>query len=424
VTTSDLTVTRLLADHARTLRHPPRVVASGNAAVPWHLLGLVDGALENVVLHLLNAPAGIPSRDGVVHETCFVGPGMRRSPSLSYVPARLSLVPRLFATTLPPDVVCLHVSRPRRGTVSMGTEVNVLPSAVEACRARGGLVLARVNPAMPYTFGDGELALDELDAVVEADQPLGGPHAASGAVGALPAIADEAAAVIGDLVAARVGDGATLQLGIGAVPDATLSGLAARRRLGVWSEMVSDGLLALREAGALDPDRTVVSSFVVGSEELYRWLDQNPAVRLLRTETTNAPAAIAANPAMTSINTALQVDLFGQANASRIDARIHSGFGGQTDFIVGALHSPGGQALMALRSWHPKADVSTIVPLLDEPVTSFQHTAVVTEQGVAPIVGHDERTQALHLIERAAHPDVRDELREEAAGLGLLPRAV
>jgi acyl-CoA hydrolase len=413
-------MTELLTASAGRLRDRPRVVVSGNGAVPWRLLSLVDAALPEYVLHLLNAPSGIPSRDGVVHETCFVGAGMRRSPSLAYVPARLSLVPRLFATTLPPDVVCLHVSPPRDGIVSMGTEVNVLPAAIEACRARGGLVLAQINPAMPYTFGDGEISLDLLDAVVEADEPLGGPHVAPARSGSLPSAADEAAAVIGDLVAGRVRDGATLQLGIGAVPDATLPGLSARRRLGVWSEMVSDGLLALREAGALDPERHVVASFVVGSVELYRWIDQNPAVRILRTETTNAPAAIAANPAMTSINTALQVDLFGQANASRINARIHSGFGGQTDFIVGALHSPGGQALMALRSWHPKADVSTIVPLVDEPVTSFQHTAVVTEQGVAPIFGHDERTQARHLIERAAHPDVRDELLEEAAALGLL----
>jgi acyl-CoA hydrolase len=140
---------------------------------------------------------------------------------------------------------------------------------------------------------------------------------------------------------------------------------------------------------------------------------------VLRTETVNAPSRIAANRAMTSINTALQVDLFGQANASRIGARIHSGFGGQTDFTVGALHAQGGQALMALRSWHPKADMSSIVAMVDEPVTSFQHTAVVTEQGVAEMFGHDERAQARHLIEQAAHPRVRDELREEAEALGL-----
>jgi acyl-CoA hydrolase len=123
---------------------------------------------------------------------------------------------------------------------------------------------------------------------------------------------------------------------------------------------------------------------------------------------------------MTSVNTALQVDLFAQANASRINARIHSGFGGQTDFIVGALHSKGGQAIMALRSWHPKANCSTIVPLVDEPVTSFQPSAVITEQGVAQIYGLDEKTQAANLIENAAHPSIREELWEEAAGLGLV----
>ena len=122
---------------------------------------------------------------------------------------------------------------------------------------------------------------------------------------------------------------------------------------------------------------------------------------------------------MTSVNAALEVDLFGQANASRINARIHSGYGGQTDFIVGAIHSVGGQAFIALRSWHPRADCSTVVPLLDEPVTSFQQTAVVTEQGVARLVGYDEKAQARHLIEYAAHPRVRAELWEEARNLGL-----
>lgn len=411
VANDDARASSLLEQRAAGSANPLRVVVSGNACVPWRLLSMVDAVLERYRLHMLNAPVGIPVRPGVTHETTFVGAGMRHGTDLSYLPARLSLVPRLFETTLIPDVVCVHVSPPRDGVVSLGAEVNVLPSAVETCRARGGLLLAQVNPAMPYTFGDGELPVSMFDAVIESDEPLGGTGAA--------AAPDDAARVIGDLVAARVSDGATLQLGIGAVPDATLPGLSARRRLGVWSEMVSDGLLALERSGALDPHRRVVASFVVGSAELYRWIDGNERVRMLRTETTNSPSAIAANPAMTSINTALQVDLFGQANASRIRARIHSGFGGQTDFIVGALHSSGGQALMALRSWHPKADVSTIVPLLDEPVTSFQHTAVVTEQGVAEIFGSDERTQARQLIDHAAHPDVRDELREEAAELGL-----
>jgi acyl-CoA hydrolase len=401
---------RSLAAALAVLPAQPRVVVSGNGAVPWTLLGMLDAALPAYRLWMLNAHAGIPSRPEVVHETCFVGPGMRGSPTLSYIPARLSLVPRLFATTLPPDVVCLHVSAPHEGTWSMGTEVNVLPSAVAACRARGGLVVAQVNREMPWTYGDGLLTEDDIDLVVEADEPLSSPPAT---------VPDDAAHRIGELVAARVEDGATLQLGIGMVPDATLPGLAHRRGLAVWSEMFSDGVRTLDRAGALDADSLITASFVVGSAELYSWIDRNPRVQVLRTERTNSPTAIAANRAMTSINTGLQVDLFGQANASRIGARIHSGFGGQTDFIVGALHSSGGQALMALRSWHPKADATSIVAMVDEPVTSFQHTAVITEQGVAEMFGHDERSQAAHLIEQAAHPRVRDELREEARALGL-----
>jgi acyl-CoA hydrolase len=386
------------------------VVASGNAAVPRQALAVLDSQVPAYRLFVLNAHHGIPARPDVVHETPFVGPGMRHSPTLSYVPARLSLVPRLFATTMPPDVVVVSVAPAYDGGVSLGSEVNVLPAAIEQCRARGGVVIAQVNRHMPWTHGDGVLDVEAVDYAIEADAPLDEPA---------PSEVDDAAARIGELVAARVGDGATLQLGIGSVPDATLPGLWHRRGLVVWSEMFSDGVLALDRAGALDETAPVTASFMLGSAELYGWADRNPRIRVLRTETTNAPARIAANRAMTSINTALQVDLFGQANASRIEARIHSGFGGQTDFIVGALHSAGGQAVMALRSWHPKADVSAIVAMVDEPVTSFQHTAVVTEQGVAPMFGYDERTQARHLIEQSAHPRVRGDLWEEAHALGL-----
>jgi acyl-CoA hydrolase len=173
----------------------------------------------------------------------------------------------------------------------------------------------------------------------------------------------------------------------------------------------------------LDADARVVASFVFGSQRLYDWVDRNESVLLLRTETTNSPAQIAAHPMMVSVNAALQVDLFGQANASRINDRIYSGFGGQTDFIVGALHSQGGQALIAMRSWHPKAKASTIVALLDEPVTSFQHSAVITEHGVADIWGCSQHEQAVNLIDHAAHPNVRERLYEEAAALSLIPPA-
>jgi acyl-CoA hydrolase len=389
----------------------PRVVASGNGALPGTALAALDHVLETYRLNVLNAGPGLPARQGVVHETSFVGSGMRRSPTLTYVPSRLSMVPALWRTALPPDVVVLHTSVPRRGRVSLGVEVNVLPAAVEQARAHGGLVVAQMNPRMPYTFGDGELDVDMIDAAVEVDDALP-VHVASPL--------DEASRLIGERVAALVPEGATLQAGIGAVPDAALAGLAGRRGLRVWTEMFSDGVLALERAGVFAADDPLTASFLIGSEELYAWVDGNERVRLRRTEVTNDPAVIARQPAMTSINTALQVDLFGQVNASRVENRIHSGFGGATDFLVGALHAHGGQAIVALRSWHPRADVSTIVPLLEQPATSFQPSAVVTEQGVAPVWGRAEREQAEALIECAAHPRVRDELREEAHYLGLL----
>jgi acyl-CoA hydrolase len=393
----------------------PRIVVSGNHAIPWHTLKLVDATLDEYRLWVLNGQPGLPDRDGVTLETSFVGPGMRRSPRLSYVPSRLSMVPTLFARQLPPDAVVLHTTRPRNGQVSLGVEVNVLPAALEAVRRRGGVVVAQVNDRMPWTYGDAVLDLDAIDVFVEADGPL--PTAPM-------AVIDEASARIGRLVAERVPDGATLQAGIGAVPDATMRGLTGRRGLRVWTEMFSDSVLELEKAGALDRDVPIAASFLFGSPELLDWVDGNGRVEMCRTEVTNSPARIAENPAMVSVNTALQVDLFGQANASRINTRIHSGFGGQTDFIVGAMHSAGGQAFIALRSWHPKADCSTIVPLVDEPVTSFQMSAIVTEQGLAEVFGRDQHEQARQIIEHAAHPSVRDELWEEAVALGLGPRSL
>ena len=388
----------------------PRIVTSGNFASPVALLGVILAELPEARLHALNAQVDLPLHVGVVPETTFVGPGFRRHPRLSYVPCRLSMVPRLFHGPLAPDVVVVHTTVPRDGKVSLGVEVNVLPAAVEAARARGALVVAQLNPQMPWTFGDAELAVEDIDIGVEVDASLKAHQAVTPGADAV---------AIGALVAAQILDGSTLQAGIGEVPDATIAGVVERRGLRIWTEMFSDGVLALEEAGALDRGVPVTTSFVFGSAELYAWVDDNPRVRMARTEVTNAPSRIAAQPRMTSINTALQVDLFDQANASRIGARIHSGFGGQTDFTVGASHSDGGQAFMALRSWHPKADVSTIVPLVDEPVTSFQHSAVVTEQGIAWMWGHDERAQARNLIEHAAHPRVREDLWEEAAALGL-----
>ncbi len=356
---------------------------------------------------MLAAQAPLPSREGVIFETPFVGPGMRDAGNrLDYLPMRLSLVPRLFATLRPPDVVLLHTSTPRAGKVSLGIEVNVLAAAVEHVRARGGLVVAQLNPRMPYTLGDGELDEELIDLAVEVDEPLASPRAGE---------THEHAESIAALVAELVEDGATLQLGIGQVPDATLRALARRRRLAIWSEMISDGVLALERDGALDPARELVCSFLFGSPELYEWVDANARVRMRRTEVTNDPSRIAAHARMVSVNTALQVDLHDQAGASHIGGRLYSGFGGQPDFVEGALHSPGGHAVIALRSWHEPSDSSTIVARLSDPVTSFQHSAIVTEHGRAEIFGRSQRAQARLIIDRAAHPDAREQLHEAAA---------
>ncbi len=395
----------------RSLPENPRVVASGNFATPHVVLSALDAAVPEYRLHMLNAQHPLPDREGVVYETAFVGAGMRGHERLVYVPCRLSLVPVLFRDHFRPDVVLLHASARRHDTVSLGTEVNILPAAIESVRERGGIVIAQANARMPYTYGDAVIYDHEIDYLVEVDEPL--PTHSPGPL-------DDTARQIGELIGARVQDESTLQLGIGAVPDAVLASLTQQRGLRIWTEMFSDGVLELDRRGALDRDVPITASFVFGSQDLYDWLDRNKWVRMLRTERTNDPAQIARQARMTSVNAALQVDLFDQANASRIKGQIYSGFGGSTDFIVGALHSRGGQSFIALPSWHKKADVSTIVPRIDEPVTSFEHSAVATENGIATMFGRSQADRVTNIIDRAAHPAVRDELRDAAGRMGLL----
>ena len=156
----------------------PRVVVSGNFATPWAAFRLLDDAISEYRLFVLNAQTGIPDRDGVALESPFVGPGMRGSQHLRYFPCRLSLVPDLLKEALAPDVVLLHASTPLDGTVSLGIEVNILPAAIEAARARGGLVVAQLNPRMPFTYGDAVLPESDIDFAIEVDVPLRRPSPA------------------------------------------------------------------------------------------------------------------------------------------------------------------------------------------------------------------------------------------------------
>jgi acyl-CoA hydrolase len=402
---------KVVAERMAALKGPiPRAVVSGNFATPWELLRLFDSSLPECRAFVLNPQLGWPCREGFITETPFVGPGARRDPRLDYIPMRLSLVPRLFDSLRPPDVVLVHTSTPRQGMVSLGIEVNILPAAIERVRRRGGLVIAQVNPQMPYTRGDAEIPVDQIDLALEVDTPLPSPP---------QPLPDATATAIGELVARYATDGGTIQLGIGQVPDAAASELRSKRGLAIWSEMVSDGVLALERSGALDIDRPVCASFLFGSKDFYEWADDNDRLLMRRTEEINDPARIAGFHSMLSVNTALQVDLFAQANASQVGAVVYSGFGGQPDFVVGALHSDGGHAVIALRSWHEKSATSTIVPTIQSPVCTFQHSVVVTEHGCADIFGRSRMAQARLLIEQTADPRSRDELRDAARDLGL-----
>ena len=318
---------------------------------------------------------------------------------------RLSLAPRLFRTARPPDVVLVQTSTPRGGSVSLGIEVNLLPAAIEATRRRGGLVIAQLNPRMPHTLGDAEISLDDVDLAIEVDVAL--PTAA--ATGA-----DDGAAAIAAHIVPFTRDGATIQCGIGRVPDAVVRGLQSHRGLRVWSEMVADGVMALYRAGALDDAVPICTSFLCGSEGSTRGQTRTRGSGLVRTEVVNDPGRIAQQPGMLSINAALEVDLYCQANASYRRGEIYSGFGGQPDFVSGALHAVDGHAVIGLPSWHAPSGTSTIVPLLDAPATSFQHSVIVTEHGAAEVFGRTQTEQAALLISNAADPRARDELREAA----------
>lgn len=388
-----------------------RVVASGNFATPKALLKLADEHQAEFRLFMLGAQVGIPDRDGVIFESPFLGPGMRHSPRLNYIPCRLSLVPVLLSQHYQPEVVLLHASAVRDGKVSLGVEVNILPAAIQAAKKNGGLVIVQSNPQMPYTFGDGEISVDDIDYLIEVDEELTeAPN--------IPL--NDTSLEIGSQIASRVANGSTLQLGIGAIPNAVIDAMQNHQGLQIWTEMFSDGVLGLVRNGAIADESTLTASFLFGSKDLYEWVNLNERVHMRRTEITNDPGVISMQMQMTSINAALQVDLYDQANASFVNGQPYSGFGGSTDFIVGALHALGGASFMALPSWHGKSKSSNIVHRLSEAATSFQHSYVVTEQGVAECFGRSAIEQATNLIEKAAHPDARDYLRDEAAAAGLL----
>ncbi|HEY3063593.1 MAG TPA: acetyl-CoA hydrolase/transferase C-terminal domain-containing protein [Chloroflexota bacterium] len=396
-----------------------RVFVQGAAATPRVLLeALVECApeldqVEVVHMHAEGpAPHIAPEMDGHLrHRALFVGSNVREAVNAGradFVPIFLSDIPALFTSgQLPLDVALIHVSPPDvHGYCSLGTSVDVVPAAIQSAR----LVIAQVNPRMPRTLGNSFVQLSQIDLAVEVDMPLFEHNVAS---------PTELEQRIGAHVADLVEDGATLQLGIGGIPNAALAALSDRKDLGVHTEMFSDGLLDLVEAGVVTGEAKsihpgkIITTFLMGSQRLYDWIHDNPMLEMHPVDYTNDTSIIRRNTRMTAINSALQVDLTGQVCADSIGTRIYSGVGGQMDFMRGAALSSGGKAIIALPSTARGGSVSRIVPTLTEGAgvtTTRAHVQyVVTEFGVAYLHGKSirERARALSGI---AHPQFRDQL--------------
>jgi acyl-CoA hydrolase len=344
----------------------------------------------------------------------FVGANLRRAVEegrADYVPVFLSEVPSLFRSgILPLDVAMVHVSPPdRHGFCSLGVSVDVSRAAVQTART----VVAQVNPRMPRSHGDGLIHVDQIDAMVEVDDPI---HEVP------PREVTEQERAIGRHCAELVDDGATLQIGIGAIPQATLAALGDHHRLGVHTEMISDGVLDLVEKGVVTGEAKrvhagkIVAGFALGSRRLYDFLDDNPLVAMLDMAYINEPANIRRNPKVTAINSAIEVDITGQVCADSIGDRQYSGVGGQMDFIRGAALSEGGKPIIALPSMTTTGEsriVSMLKPAAGVVTTRAHVHFVVTEHGIADLFGKNLRQRAAALI-AIAHPAHRDALAAEA----------
>lgn len=327
-----------------------------------------------------------------------------------FTPSFFYQVPSLIKEELKPDVAMIQVSEPdNNGFCSLGVAVDYTYEAAKS----GKTVIAQVNKHMPRALGECFVHVSELDAIVEHHEPLKEIP--------IPVIG-EAEKAIGKYCAELVNDGDTLQLGIGAIPDAVLASLTDKKDLGIHSEMVSDGVLDLVEAGIINckkknfnKDKMVIT-FIMGTKRLYDFVNDNPMVMMAPVDYVNDPRVVGENDNLVSINAAVQVDLMGQVCSESIGLRQFSGIGGQVDFVRGASFSKGGRSILAFPSTAKKGTVSKIVPFLDEGATVTTSRTdvdyIVTEFGIAKLKGKSLRERAKALI-GIAHPNFRESLMEE-----------
>lgn len=347
--------------------------------------------------------------------SCFVGNNVRKGVNTNngdYVPIFLSEIHWLFRRSIYPlDVAFIQVSPPdKHGYCSLGVSVDITLPAIQTAK----VVIAQINPNVPRTHGDGIIHIKNIDYAVEVNSPI---HES------ITGSPSEIESQIGKHVAGLIDDGATLQMGIGNIPNAVLHNLTNHKRLGIHTEMFSDGILPLVEKGIITGEEKeiktgkIVTCFAVGSQKLYDFIDDNPLVHFKEAGYTNDTSLIKLNPKVTAINSAIEIDLTGQVCADTIGKYQYSGVGGQMDFIRGASLSKEGKAIIAMPSMTPKG-ISKITPFLKEGAgvtTTRAHVHyVATEYGVVNLFGKSLKQRAKALIS-IAHPNFREELEREAA---------
>ncbi|MDR1835461.1 MAG: 4-hydroxybutyrate CoA-transferase [Fusobacteriaceae bacterium] len=414
----------------KTAEEAVKAIKSGNRVVLGHAVGepvyIVQKMVENyeaykdveVVNMVAMGPSGFAKPEMAGHfrvNSLFLGGGTRKCVEEGrgdFTPTFFYQVPGLWKTELPVDVAIINVTPPDEdGNCSFGVSCDYTKPAAEAAK----LVIAQVNAKMPRTLGNSFINVKDIDIIVEHDVPI--------VELPLPKIG-EIEEKIGANCASLIKDGDTLQLGIGAIPDAVLHFLKEKKDLGIHSEMISDGIVDLYNAGVVTCAKKnfktgkMVIGFLMGTQRLYDFANNNPMVDMNPIDFVNDPRIIGQNDNLVSVNSALQVDFMGQVCSESIGLRQFSGIGGQVDFVRGAAFSKGGRSILAFPA---TADVkgtvvSKIVPLLTEGSTVTTSRCdvdyVVTEFGVAKLKGKTLRERAKALIAVAA-PQFREELEKE-----------
>ena len=357
------------------------------------------------------------------HNSFFIGDSTRNAINqglADYTPIFLSQVPDLFyRRVVPIDVALVQTSLPdKHGYMSLGVSVDIVKAAAESA----SLVIAQINSHMPRVHGDSFIRIEDVDFVIPYDEPILEYSAEAN---------DEIAQRIGEYVARLIQDGDTIQVGYGSLPNAILANLRDKKHLGVHTELLTDGIVELMRKEVIDNTQKsinrekTVATFCMGRKETYEYIHDNPAIEFKTIDYTNDPLVIARHENMVAINSALEIDLTGQATAESLGKMFYSGIGGQADFMRGAVLARNGKTILALQSTAANGTVSRIVPFLKEGAGVTLNRGdihyVVTEYGIAYLHGKNVRERAMDLI-AIAHPKFRPWLIQEAKKLNLIYR--